>query len=275
VVERDPTDGDKIRRALALLRAQSPQERAAMAEVCARVVTHNGAAECARVLLSSTYDDDQLAWATGLVPSATALELERQGRDGLRAIAHWLPTLLPQGRWSAVSRRPAFLAVLDQLPRDVADVVAEIAEQAPDDAALRRFQHNLDTWIALASRWPGGLSHLIGLVDVAVKRHPLQQEAHGQWARWMADLLGHLRHAMTDRLPAGWTPRDLELLFHAFPAIVDADLAASFAWWATTLEVVEAAGVGPTSVLASLRGLEARHHRLHGERLGQWLKAPS
>ncbi len=265
---RDLDDIQDIHRSL-----QAAMEgRAAMQAAQAALLPDNGAARCARALLAGVYGEPALGWASGVVSAEVARAFEALGAEGSALMARWLPQLVPQARWGMLHAQPSFQALLGQLAPEVAAAVLQAAGQTPEAAALRRVQGALGRLLARAESTPGGVEVLLALVDSALKKHPLTQEASEDWAAWTGEVLEQLLSLLERQPPPGWSAADVAQLYRIFPRITECAAAPAFALVHATLDRAAARSLPLEAALGSLRALKFTERRITPEVLRGWLE---
>lgn len=218
-------DGEAIRGALRRLLA--PERRSAIAEGCTTLLPANGASLCARQLLAPFYDEAQLSWAAQCVtPELAALAAEMTVESDVLGI--WLPRLLPQAEFPAIAGHPQFeslLQLVSPAARAEIQTALESAEVARERGAiLAAFQR----YLAAVAAHPLPNGPLLGLIAIALKKHPLSQESHQSWSRWIGRLLEGLT-ALLRTVHAELTAEELLQLYRLFPRLSDAETPQAFA----------------------------------------------
>ncbi len=241
-----------------------PEVAAQMRAQCEVFLPTNGASRCARALLSSVYPDEALAWASGLLTARTAQVFEQAGPEGVQVMARWLPKLVPQEHVAGAVGGAAFQSLLSQLsPQAAREVEALLQRGGPQE--LLPIRDSLERLVAASAHWVGGLEALMGLVEVAMKKHPLAQEPDpNAWLPWMARLLSGMLDALV--VPEGWDTEGVMQIYKIFPKIVDADVAEGFALFRQTLARV-APRKNSAALMHELRVFKFAHPRVTRETL--------
>ena len=225
------------------LMARGAEVRAA----CSAVVADNGAGRCARLLLGPCYSAHQLAWAGDLLTAELCAAVEASP-DWPELLGRVLPRLMPPDAVPALSAQPAFEGLLERLSEPAALEVQRALSESWEVASLDRFRAHFVRFLQ------GGAP--VGLLEVALKKHPLRQEATGRQP-WLCALLD---------LALALSARDerVQQAYRLFPRLVDADIAAAVGaferWLARRHE--------PTpEVLTALRVLKLTHRQVTLDRL--------
>ncbi len=264
----DVSDAEATRALLA--RALEPVNRAPLVAAMEAALPDNGAARAARALLEGIYGQAALGWASGVVTAEIARAFEALGSEGSVLMSRWLPQLVPQARWGMLHAQPSFQALLGQLAPDMAAAVAAAAAQTPEASALRRVQEALGALLSRAEATPGGVEALMGLVDSAMRKHPLAQEASEDWASWIGAVLERLLALFDREPPAGWSAADVAQLYRVFPRVADVDAAGAFVLLDEVLAGIGARGVTFEGAQAQLRGLKFGDRRVTATALRAW-----
>jgi len=265
-----PLEPEAVRAVLTEL--LDPERQVAMRAAMAAWLPDNGASRAARALLGGIYTDSQLAWASALLTPDVAQAFEQLGADGLALMARWLPQLVPQARWGALHTHPSFQAMLDQLDPAVARAITDIAHQQPEVTELANLQRDLGALLALATVIPGGVEPLTALLDAAIKKHPLAQEPHSDWTRWIADLVGRLNALLRQSAP-GWPEFEVAQVYRVFPRVADRDIAGTFGLFNGLMDRAASRGLSSDAVVQHLRVMKFSERRVDAEVIGRWIEA--
>jgi UDP-N-acetylglucosamine--N-acetylmuramyl-(pentapeptide) pyrophosphoryl-undecaprenol N-acetylglucosamine transferase len=214
----------------------------AVAEACGRYLPNNGAAACARALLSPLYDRDRLAWAGELLDARLAAQIDRSS-DREDLLGRWLPRLAPPGSVRSLGSRDAFSALLSELSESAATEVRLALAGSSERGALDRLRDQLG-WLI-----ESGVS--LALLEAAFKKYPLAQET-GTRADWLDVLLATV---------TGLAKRDarVQQAWRVFPRLVDANAAAAVDAFDVWLARPREADV---DLQATLQVLKLRHRRV-------------
>ncbi len=245
----------------ALARALDPAFARSAAAACEALLPENGAARCARALLSSLYDEDRLAWAGELLSPRLAKAFEDNGPEGLDAMARWLPQVVPHAQLDHLSARPSFQALVDQLSDAAADELRALVARDEDTQAMRRVSEHLGDLLALAPTWPGGVEDLTDLVGAAIKKHPLVQERDRLWMPWICTLIRRLVALLTAPR-RHLSPAEVAQIYRVAPRLVDADAARALDLFEAALRRAGEAALGAPDLLQRLRVLKFAHKRV-------------
>ncbi|MCA9522721.1 MAG: hypothetical protein KC609_17210, partial [Myxococcales bacterium] len=101
---RDVDDGLALRRLVE--RALDPTEQRRLRQGARAYMPTNGAARCARALLTSSYDERQLGWAAECLSEPLVAQAERLGSAASVFYGQWLPRLLPAARAEGLESHP-------------------------------------------------------------------------------------------------------------------------------------------------------------------------
>ncbi len=253
-----------------------PDRAAAMRAAAAPLIPADGARRAALALLAASYPQEQLAWASQALTPGLAHAFEAHGPPGREALGQWLPALLPAGRLRALAAAPALRALLERLPPPAAEAVRQALRDEPGAALQAALQAALRELVTASAAWPGGLGTLRGLVDAAMKKWPLAQEAptspqdppgcDARWARWLLDVLRGVAAlaelAAPDGAAAPLGLDDVFLLFRPFPRLVDADLATAREVFQAAIEATRARGEDALALSRRVRALKFAHKRV-------------
>jgi len=219
------------------------------------LVPDNGARFAAAHALSVLPGRERAAvlGAAELLTPRLVLALERLGPIGVELLAS-LGQLDPSPGVSMPAARAALDPLLPQLSAEARAEVMEALRRRSEGDGRRALEQ---AFLALvdAANAAGETALLPGLLEVAMKKHPLAQEPDRALARWSVALLGELTRLFADPVDT-WSVRDRIALYRAFPRLADCALHESFATWAAVL-----AAHGPTG------GVEALQRRFQALKL--------
>ncbi len=89
----------------------------------------------------------------------------------------------------------------------------------PVNQETRRLQEVLALWLRTAQNWSGGIERITGLLDLALKKHPLAQEENNRWLPWVTGVLFSL-HETFEALSM-LSMEQVALVYRVFPRVVD------------------------------------------------------
>lgn len=261
----DPADAAAVRRELAAL--LQPERRAALREACARLLPENGASRCARVLLEPLYGAASLARAADLLTPRLvhALEQQRTPQAAAALLGGALPRLMPpagvaDGPDGGLAG-PALEQLVAALSPAAAAEVQEVLRRQPEQAERKLLEEALLALLRQAAQAGLGGDRLAGLVETAIRKHPLAQEAGRRWMPWATGLVNGLTGLLALAVP-GLAQEELLELYRVFPRLADCDAAESFGLFGELVTREAARGGDLRLLLRQLQALKLLHRQV-------------
>jgi len=224
----------------------------ALAAAARALVPDNGARFAAAHALAALpeRDAEALLGAAELLTPRLAAALEGLGPVGAEFLASGLGQLDPTPGLSSLGARRALDPLLPQLSAQARAEVVEALRTRSGGEARRAVEAALLELLA-AAREAGEVALLPGLVEAALKKYPLAQEAERDVGRWATALVATL----TRLLRAGpLTARERALLFRVFPRVADAPIAEAAAAFESVVAAL--AGEGADALARRLQAMK-------------------
>ncbi len=252
--------------------ARAIEQAASLREGAARYVPDNHARRCARLLLAPIYGAEALARADGVLAPGLVHAAERLPDRGLVALGRVLPSLVPAQRLTAPGSQPVVATLLRGLSPEAAEEVRALVAQDPETLALGRLSDAFAALLELAADHPQEADRVLGTVEVALKKHPLAQEAEPEWLPWVATVCEGLRDLLTS--PDAALPfEELVRLYRVAPRLVDADARTAMAAFRRFVGRVCAAAEDPNTTVRRLQALKLMSKRVTVDQLDQLQQA--
>lgn len=207
---------------------------AALSQAARRMVPDNGARMAAAHALSVLPGRERavVLGAAELLTPRLALLLEGLGPVGNDLIAS-LRAFDPSPGLASSSLQTALDPLLSQLSAAArAEVVEALRTRSERDG--RRVIEAAFHGLVMAAVAVDGQAVLPGVIDAALKKHPLAHEADRSLDRWATALLGELTRLFSDALR--WTITERAALYRAFPRLGDCAVHESFAAFRAVLD---------------------------------------